>query len=307
MLRFFLLLAGFILLIIQQFIIPVSYTTQLFIFLLGIVVIGIPHGAADLLVAAKNEDSSSKPFSKLRFFITYLGKLIIFGCIIRLAPLAGTTLFVLFSAYHFGETDLYFFKTDTLPGKLLVCSYGLVILSVILTTNIREITTLVRGVDASSSIHYAIVFIEKYKNAILSASLLFFFASIFFYFTSIKLNEGITDRFLLQFAILVFILYSLPLVLGFTFYFIVWHSVLSLQNIITYLRKGNGTAYSTIIKQILFFSIIALAGILISCLTGSMFMGNQPVTIYVFAGLAVLTAPHMHIMHAMYNKFRSIK
>ena len=124
---------------------------------------------------------------------------------------------------------------------------------------------------------------------------------------SSKNNEAVGDRFLLQFAVLVVILYYLPLLLGFTFYFIVWHSVLSLKNIIGYLRKDKRNSYSCIVKQIIFFAAIAICGIVIAGLAGFMFISNASVLIYTFAGLAILTFPHLHVMHEMYNKVRGAK
>ena len=67
MLRFTLLLSGCILLLFQQYVLPVDTNAQFFIFLIGILLLGVPHGAADLLVATQNAGNSEKIFSKLRF------------------------------------------------------------------------------------------------------------------------------------------------------------------------------------------------------------------------------------------------
>ena len=39
-------------------------------------------------------------------------------------------------------------------------------------------------------------------------------------------------------------------------------------------------------------------------IAGFMFVNNNTLVIYVLLGLAVLTAPHMQIMHTMYNNIR---
>jgi beta-carotene 15,15'-dioxygenase len=96
-------------------------------------------------------------------------------------------------------------------------------------------------------------------------------------------------------------LFNLPLILGFTFYFVIWHSLLSLQNIVRYLRKDNVVKTNIITKQIVIYSSIAIVGTSLFGLTGFMFMNTTAVTGYVFIGLAVLTAPHMQIMHSMYH------
>jgi hypothetical protein len=40
-------------------------------------------------------------------------------------------------------------------------------------------------------------------------------------------------------------------------------------------------------------------------LTGFMFTSTNAMVVYVFLALAVLTAPHMHIMHNMYVDIRN--
>ena len=83
--------------------------------------------------------------------------------------------------------------------------------------------------------------------------------------------------------------------------------LLSLQNIILYLQIGIKHSLTQIVKQIIFYSALAISGIIIIGGVGFMFISNQAIMIYVFLGLAVLTAPHMPVMHDMYNKMRGVK
>lgn len=305
MMRCVLILVGFILLIIQQFTQPLSVQLQFIIFLVGIVLVGIPHGAADLLVATKNTGQKEKTFSKLLFFINYLGRLFLFAAILWLFPFAGILLFIVFAAYHFGETDLYQFKTDSIAGKLFVISYGIVILGIILLHHFVEVKPILLLLDPGLKYESFITGLEKYRYTILSFCGLFFFVSTFFYFFTDTGNLDNQGKFLVQFLFILVILYNLPLVLGFTFYFIIWHSVLSLNNIIRYLRKDGLLPVSRIAKQISIYSLLAMAGITLFGLSGFMFINNDTMILYIFLGLAVLTAPHMQIMHDMYSSMRS--
>lgn len=304
MLRILLLLFGFCLLLFQQFLLPVNMEWQFLLFTAGVILLGIPHGAVDLLVASNTAIKEKRPFSNTRFFKVYLSRLIIFGLVIYLMPVPGMLIFILFSAYHFGETDLYFLRTDTIPGKILVGSYGLVILTVILLSNLSDLRSLLQYSGSSAEVNNILDFLESYRSAGLSITLVLFFSSIFFYFLITQTKESIPDFFLLQFAILVFVLYQLPLILGFTFYFVVWHSVLSLKNIIHYLRRGNAFTMNTIIRQIMLYSGLATGGIVITGVAGYFFISDQAIIMYVFLSLAVLTAPHMQIMHDMYRRIR---
>jgi len=308
MLRILLLLFGCILLLLQEYILPVNTGTQFIIFLCGILVLGVPHGAADLLVATQNAGNSEKTFSKFRFLAVYISRLALFALTLWFFPVIGNLLFILFAAYHFGETDLYQFKTNTLTGKLFVISYGMLILSVILLHHFEEVKPLFQMFEAGKENTLLINWLDANRYNIISVSGIAFFTTTFIYFLRNN-NTGTKDKgeFLIRFAIILFILFNLPMLLGFTFYFVVWHSVLSLKNIVTYLQKNNTYQGKSIIGQIVLYSVIAIGGICLFGLTGFMFISSNSIVGYLFLGLAVLTAPHMQIMHDMYNSLRQIK
>ncbi len=304
MFRSILIILGISLLVIQQFGVFFSDSFQFSLFIIGIVLLGIPHGAADLLVAIQNEQKQSSSFSRLKFFRVYLGKMLVFGIFLYFFPFIGMSLFLIFAAYHFGETDLYFFKTNKFWGKLLVVSYGFAILAVILLHNVEELRQIVSiaGLNENN-----LVFFEnliKYKVAIISISLVTFFCSVFLYFTITKERDTVDDHFLWQFGILIIILFNLPLLLGFTFYFVIWHSTLSIRNIFSYLVANKKVTYFIIFKQIAFYSFLAISGIAIFIFGSYFVFSFQSVIMYILFGLAVLTAPHMNIMHEMYGILR---
>ncbi len=305
MIKTVLLLIGFVLLLVHLYILPVEPNTQFMLFIAGIVLLGVPHGAADLLVAKRNADESEKLFSTKYFFIIYLGRLALFAAVLFLFPVAGNLLFIFFAAYHFGETDLHQFKTDTLTGKLFVISYGLLILSVILMHHFDDVKPIYLLFESGKENQGIINWFSQNRYYILAVNGTLFFAFTFIYFLKNR-HSGNNDKgqFLVRFALILFILFNLPMMLGFTFYFVIWHSLLSLHNIITYLRKKDTFSYKTITGQILFYSFLAIAGIGLFGLTGFMFVNENAVAGYIFLGLAVLTAPHMGIMYEMYTAIR---
>ena len=308
MIRIVLLTIGCVLIFFQQYLISINTDSQFIIFLTGILLLGVPHGAADLLVASRNAGTGKKVFSKLRFLAIYLSRLFLFSAILWFFPVPGNLLFIFFASYHFGETDLHQFKTNTLLGKLFVTSYGLVILSVILLHHFEEVKPIYQLFEAGKENEILINWIDINRYYILSATGILFFTTTFIYF----LINGNTDihekgQFLIRFAIILFILFNLPMLLGFTFYFVVWHSILSLNNIVLYLRNNNTYSLNIISRQILLYSVLAITGIGMFGLTGFMFISSNAIAGYIFLGLAVLTAPHMQIMHDMYNSLRRNK
>ena len=307
MLRVALLVSGCILLLLQRSVLPLSSNTQFVIFLIGILLLGVPHGAADLLVATQNAGHSKKTFSKFRFFTVYISHLLLFAVTLWFFPVSGNILFILFAAYHFGETDLSQFKTNTVIGKLFVISYGLLIVSVILLHHFEEVKPLFQMFTAGKENSIFINWLDLNRYLIISVSGILFFTTAFMYFLMNR-NTGTHDtgEFLIRFAVILLILFNLPPLLGFTFYFVVWHSVLSLNNIIAYLRKNDSHTINRITKEIILYSVLAIGGIFLFGLTGFMFISSNAIVGYLILGLAVLTAPHMQIMHDMYKSLHKI-
>lgn len=305
MIKLVLIIAGFLLVIFQHYILPIPLQLQYIFFLTGIILLGVPHGAADLLIATQNAADNNKAFSKLRFFTNYLIRLFLFAAILWFFPLQGNLLFIVFAAYHFGETDLHKFNTNSILGKLFITSYGMVILSVILLNHFEEIRPLF--LQFSAGIKYAPVidFIGVHKKELMLLCGLFFLINSVIYFSTHSFNKLHRKQFLVHFSLILIILYNLPMTMGFTFYFVIWHSFLSLKNIVNYLRRDNVFSAPIIIKQIVIYSVLALAGIAIFGLTGFMFINLNSIIGYIFLSLAVLTAPHMQIMHDMYSSLRS--
>jgi Brp/Blh family beta-carotene 15,15'-monooxygenase len=214
-------------------------------------------------------------------------------------------LFILFAAYHFGETDLHQFKTDTVLGKVFVMSYGLIILSVILMHHFDEVKPIYQLLDLGKGNELIVDWISENRYLILSLSGIVFFSSTFIYFLNNNhLENKDKGQFLIRLAFILFILFNLPMLLGFTFYFVFWHSLLSLNNILNFLRKEKTFSYKTISKQMFLYSFLAIVGIVMFGLAGSMFINENAIAGYVFVGLAVLTAPHMEVMYKMYATIR---
>jgi len=300
-----LLLLGFLFVLINK-LLPFDFSqeSQVYLFFAGVLLLGVPHGAADMLVAEVGAEKTSRVFSPLRFLIIYLVRLVLFAVFIWFFPLAGNLVFVLFAAYHFGETDLHDFKTDTVAGKLFVISYGLLILGFILLHQFETLIPLFSMFPSGQEATGLIQWIAAKKYLLLGLILLLFFISTFFYFSRHETGAYNSGSFLIRLGAILCILYFLPMMLAFTFYFIIWHSVLSLRNILTYVSAQKKHSKASILKQILFYSLLALIGIALAGTGGFVFIHPDTILVYVFLGLAVLTAPHMQVMHEMYTQIR---
>jgi Brp/Blh family beta-carotene 15,15'-monooxygenase len=300
MLRVILIGVGIILLFIQHLL---TKDVQFLLFMIGIIVLGIPHGAADMLVAGKSVVTGHRTKQLYRFLLAYLFRLISFGMLLYFFPLMGSMLFILFAAYHFGETDLHQFQTETWSGKIFIISYGLLLLGVIILQHFDEVMPLLASLSGEIGLSSQINFINEHRIFILCTLAACFFLSTFIYFVNNE-NADQGGRFLVQFGVVLLIVYQLPLLLGFTFYFVCWHSILSVTNILRFLKQDRNFSMAYTAKQIVMYSVIAMAGISILGYLGMQWYSANGMIMSIFIGLAILTAPHMQIMYDMYKKIR---
>ncbi len=302
--RTWLLFFGCVLLAAHEVLPIFTPEVQAGLFLLGIMLVGVPHGAADLLVSAQQARDAGRTFHAPLFFAVYLGRLLLFAAVLYLFPLLGALLFMLFSAYHFGETDLSGMRTETVLGKAVVLNYGLVILGIILLGHGEEVRPVLAVLDASPEQTLWLDRILASKLVLLGVAMVMFFGSTFAYFVVNPASQAEGGDFLARFALLALLLHFLPLVLGFVFYFVGWHSVLSLSNILAYLRKDGLFSTGIIVKRIAFYSTLALVGMGLLAAGGFAYLTTGTLMVSVIVGLAVLTAPHMGVMHVMYARLR---
>jgi len=301
--RIILLTIGIALLLLQQFVNPFSTQLQFNLFISGIILLGIPHGAADMLVATENAPDK-KSFSAKSFHLNYVARLAAFALLFWLFPVATNLLFIGIAAFHFGETDLIRFNSTKLSGKFFVTAYGILILFVIILPHFETLKPLCALFTSGKKNEGFIAFIYDNRYTILMVSAaIFLVISIWYILTNaIKFNE--LCKFFAEYATLLFVLYHLPMILGFTFYFVMWHSVFSLKNIFRYLSKDGLISSVTIAKKISFYSLLSFVGFIIFGSAGFLFLGNNELIAYVFLFLAVLTAPHMQVMHNMYKNIK---
>jgi Brp/Blh family beta-carotene 15,15'-monooxygenase len=297
--RFVLIIGSLLLFFDTLKLIPPSLETGLFIG--GVLLVGVPHGAADLLVGLQNAKESNRVQTQLTFLSEYLAKLIFFGGTFYFFPAAGILLFLLMAAFHFGETDLSMFGINSFTGKCFVLSYGLMIIGFILLVHLHEASPFLNLLGADRN---ALIILETNKQLVLSLLLIFFFSTTFVHFLHHPNDAERGDLFLLRLVALLALLYNLPLLLGFFFYFVVWHSVFSLTNIVRYLQKASGARVRTIALTIVLYSMITFAGIAGMSISFQALFTRETMIMIAFGALAVLTAPHMMVMHQMYNHLR---
>ena len=266
----------------------ISESIQNNIALILIFTIGIIHGSNDLkLIQKKTENFSKKFFFRVLFFyvlIVIIGVLIFF-----IYPLHGLIAFIIFSAFHFGEQHLKTFEVKS-RNKFLIflfyISYGLLILNLLFYLkfdNVSEIIKLISNFD-----------LKKYQIS-------YVLISSFFSFSLFILLLNRTFKTLYEFFLIVllsFLFNTSSLILGFSIYFVFWHSFPSVKDQITYIY-GNFEYYNLIkyIKSSVLYWFISLFAIFIAY-NFLDFRQDYFLPLF-FSFLAAITFPHTIVIGSL--------
>lgn len=293
--------------IVHHFIFPIPQNIQWIFFSMIIIITGIPHGALDHEVAKQSSHLKNQLFSAKKFHGKYISSMLLYGIVWYVFPTLSFYLFLLISAFHFGETDLPVDSAKVyLLGILLQLAYGLLILFIILFLHIDTVLPIIQKINIFSP--ELISFLQKEHIVLLaiSASFCFFLLTLAItYFIDKKSIANIKGISLL----IIFVFISaliLPLPLCFIIYFGLWHSVVSLENIRQHLSKTKTEVltWKSLMIQCIPLTAISLVGLFSIILFLDLANHINLVIMGLFIGISILTLPHQEVMSKMYFQIR---
>lgn len=249
----------------------------------GLLAVGLPHGAVDHLLV------QSKKFNLVRFVLQYVCIIAAYFVLWKLFPVFSLILFIAYSAYHFGESEMVEMQVSPTSNaqKLYAFIIGLSILlfiifshletSLLVLNNIKGISSFIEGIDFYS-----------YKNAVLAVS---YFSIIPIWWMSKK-----TCLYLMGILLLGM---QMPLMLAFGLYFVGSHSINAWGHIASKLKIPTKKLY----LQSLPFNMGAIfifAVFLYLQNSNAQLVQSYAATFFVF--LACVSLPHIILMHLFYKK-----
>jgi Brp/Blh family beta-carotene 15,15'-monooxygenase len=269
-----------------------SNKIQLIIGFILIFSFGILHGANDLLLIKKiNNEKSNNSYLQI---ITYYCMIIATSiALFYFIPWFALLLFILFSAYHFGEQHWDFDNNlNHWFRRFFHFTYGIVLLFLLFTLKAEEVKNIIFSI---TNTQIPIIYFQKILYLFIS------FLGICFYLLFkkkiISLNKIIKEVFhLVVFAI---IFKVSELIWGFALYFVFWHSIPSIVNQIIFI-DGSLTINNCIkyIKSAFLYWIISLMGIF---LFYYFLNETQIFSAVFFSFLAAITFPHVMVVFKMFD------
>jgi Brp/Blh family beta-carotene 15,15'-monooxygenase len=274
----------------------ISLVVQLGLCLPFIFFLGVPHGAIDNLLFISKKQLSIAQF--IGIYLVFIGLNVALWLIFpKLAYLS----FLLLSAYHFGQSQFsHYLHNEGLVNRILYLVWGISVLSGMMYFNGEEMQAITMSSPEFmrfGGIHDA----HFLKYIFLPSTGLTLLLLIFLTLNGkLKLETLFMELFVLASVFICF--YLMPLLIGFTLYFVILHSLKVLREEFMYLNLGKKRhSIGDFLKLIAPFTLLALFGIAI--LFGFVQYNIIPFS-YGYILLIIIssiTLPHAFVMNKFYN------
>ncbi len=252
---------------------------------------GLLHGSNDINLIQK---ANSKKINPKKIILRYLTTILIGIIAFITVPKLMIIVFILLSSFHFGEQ--HFSKKIVKANRvisLFYTFYGLIIFFLLFSIHNNEVLTILKKIT-SVSINASFL-----NNSLLCVSIVTIL--LYLYITKnrlIKVNLYQELFFLLLFLI---IFKNATLLWSFSIYFIIWHSVPSLNDQMFHLygikSKQNIVKY---LKSSFLYWLISLISVIV--ITIVFYNDESKFYLITIATLFSVTCPHIFVMNKIGNK-----
>ncbi|GAA4395464.1 Brp/Blh family beta-carotene 15,15'-dioxygenase [Nibrella viscosa] len=280
----------------------VPWLVQILVFGILLFGSGIPHGALDHLINQETALRSGHRFSLVRFLARYLLTMAVYALAWYLFPALSLLLFLVMSAFHFGEADIE--RVPATPAwtltRLLAGSW---VLAFILLTHVVQVTPVLQRITQDHALTLAIwaLAVNQASAVLIGGGVLTSLAFAVAY----AINPVAMDYpRLVRLALVLALGYGLPLLLAFGLYFGGWHALVSFQTIHGYLRQRRPdtlTAGQIWLKS-LPFTALALVSLGLFVWWWQQYAHTWDPLPLLFVFLSLITLPHLGVMHGMHQQ-----
>ncbi len=264
--------------------------------ILGFVLIfsfGILHGSNDILLINSITQLRVKfPFIIVvsTYSLTVLSAVILFYFL----PLLAFSLFIVFSAFHFGEQH-WNYRELGISKKIrnaFYFVYGLLIIQMLFIFNTKEVIETIKSIT-EHTISEIFIMYSFILNVIVFTGF-----TVYLFFKSQAFKSTILIEFFYLF-IFGIVFKTSSLIWGFAIYFILWHSIPSLFEQVTFIygdvKRLNILNYC---RKAFPYWLISLIGIAIVYF---IFKDKKMFSAIFFSFIAALTFPHALVINKMFK------
>lgn len=255
-------------------------------FVAGMLLVGIPHGAVDHLLQFKQHPNLYK------FIIKYVAIVLLYFLFWQVFPVMAIVLFIFYSAFHFGESELKQIGQPIKSLKHFLLSFiiGISILFFIMVTHLEATLNIITEIKGLEFVSLYVQTLILYQTA----------AVVFFGALLLWLAQYFNKTSIYLLLVMLALGTTMPLLFAFGLYFICQHSLNAWQHILNDLNIKN----KLLLKKAFPFSFGALI-LLVFYITLTFFYNPKELIILhsqFFIFLACISLPHVILMHKFYNK-----
>lgn len=289
--------------ILINFLIPdIIYEIRFWILGLVILVIGMPHGALDHIIAFKAFDRPKNFRNQFIFYAGYLSVMFLYGLFWVFFPFAAFMFFLLMTLYHFGQADAERFSFEGWPKHAMLYARGLTIVGLILFSSEPYYSSSIIEEVTGYSIAGALFPIVT--PDILSNSLALIYPISYLLLTILKKPENLLSLLSLDAIIVPFLFYYCDPIFAFSVYFGCWHAFNHTKTMLNFLEKfGEEVSFIWFYKSTFLYSVISYAGLIALYFILQAFGNEELLVALLFILISVLTLPHMFVVEKIYSNF----
>ncbi len=268
----------------------------------SILIIGMPHGALDHKIYFKALHKEETLKTQIIFYSGYLLVVAVYAWLWYVQPFIGFVLFMLFTLYHFGQSDTERLPLNGFLKQLFIVARGLSIAGLILFGSDPFYTSrVVESVTGMSLI--SIVY-----NFTTTEDLRLFFVVMYpsVYLLGSLLSKKVPLKSWLSLdALVVPALFSLvDPIFAFALYFGLWHGYNHTKTMLDFLSsKDEQIGFGWFYKETALFSAISYIGLILIYFLVQAFGDEALLVAILFTLISVITLPHMLVVEQMYRAF----
>jgi beta-carotene 15,15'-dioxygenase len=285
----------------QQVVGPLPQLVQWAVLGAALLLAGIPHGALDHLVEQQTRLQAGRSFQLTAFLGRYLLTIAFYGAMWWLWPGLSLVAFLLFSAWHFGETDLDHAPAHSMLWNVVRFWHGVFVLAFLLLGHAAETTPILASLTNNQP-----DVMNTWATLSRNAPDWLWNGSGWLLRLLIVAQLAVPGRVnwlrAVQLAVLLGLCQLLPLLPAFALYFGGWHSLAAFEAIRQHLRASATDARMTawqLWQKAIPFTALALVGMVgIGWVWRTFGQQIDPVPV-VFMFLSLITLPHLNVMHGM--------
>jgi len=282
---------------------PLPIAFQIGYFATMIAITGIPHGALDHVIARVNDEHQNKRFSMVQFLVKYLLAMAGYALCWVFFPSISLLLFLIISAWHFGETDIANVGNNLIWNLSRMLWGSFVLLLILLTHQQESIDIISRITHFERGTQLVIEACAAHATSILVG--LGIASSMLTAYCFLTHENTYSLNALLNLMVILVLCIKLPLLPSFALYFAGWHSIRSFELIFRYLQNDKAHAHlqpASLWMRSIPMTIMAALFFLASAYVWSFSELNSDPLPVVFIFLSVITLPHLDVMDKMIKR-----